>query len=189
MLLQEDSCQRHPEKSPSHPGSRNVWQGETFREIQGGCRQRSQHHQPVQVTHCHCLVDVAVDYCSSGNMFGVRSTWEKLCRGGRTKKKILTLVLLRERFSHSGVCLTRVLGEKWPVKIQIEWIISRLQYEEVNNSFTTSDSMSLPSQQFRKWKKASAKLNMALVMMRFTPRERWVVDRNLIILGKYWNIV
>ena len=53
-------------------------------------------------------------------------------------------------------------------------LFSRLQYEEVNNSFTTSDSMSLPSQQFRKWKKASAKLNMALVMMRFTPRERWV---------------
>ena len=51
-------------------------------------------------------------------------------------------------------------------------LFSRLQYEEVNNSFTTSDSMSLPSQQFRKWKKASAKLNMALVMMRFTPRER-----------------
>ena len=123
MLLQEDSCQRHPEKSPSHSGSRNVWQGETFREIQGGCRQRSQHHQSVQVTHCHCHGDVDVDYCSSGNMFGVRNTWEKLCRGGRTKKKILTLVLLRERFSHSGVCLTRVLGEKWPVKIQIEWII------------------------------------------------------------------
>ena len=36
--------------------------------------------------------------------------------------------------------------------------------------------MSLPSQQFRKWKKASAKLNMALVMMRFTPRERWVAE-------------
>ena len=53
-------------------------------------------------------------------------------------------------------------------------LLSRLQYEEVNNSFTTSDSVSLPSQQFRKWKKASAKLSMALVMMRFTARERWV---------------
>ena len=57
---------------------------------------------------------------------------------------------------------------------------SRINLGKNSNLSTTSDPMPLPSNLLRRWKKASTKLNMAILMMKISSHERWVY------LGGFW---